>query len=263
MNIIKKLISFNYTKNNSNRKIDYIVIHYTAGTTSKKGSALNTVLYTFNNPKTGGSAHYVVDNIEVVQCVEDRNTAWHCGTTGKYKHSKCRNSNSLGIEICSNHNSFKGYDLTPASDKGWYFTEDALNLSAELTANLMVKYNLSLDRVIRHYDVTGKDCPSPMVDANKNGPDNWIKFKEKVKKYYDIITIKNSVNIDFEASNQNKGGVEPVVYHALEEVPEWGKTQVKWFIDNGYLTGIGKGDLSITEDLLRVLIILYRVLNKE
>ena len=67
--------------------------------------------------------------------------------------------------------------------------------------------------------------------------------------------------IDIDASIKDKGGVETVIYHTLEEVPEWAKTQVKWFIDNGYLQGNGKGDLNISYDFLRTLIILYRVIT--
>ena len=88
-----------------------------------------------------------------------------------------------------------------------------------------------------------------------------LKAKELVLKYYNGITTTNSDNIDIDASIKDKGGVETVIYHTLEEVPEWAKTQVKWFIDNGYLQGNGKGDLNISYDFLRTLIILYRVIT--
>ena len=29
------------------------------------------------------------------------NVAWHCGSMNGYKHKYCRNTNSIGIEMCS------------------------------------------------------------------------------------------------------------------------------------------------------------------
>ena len=263
MEVVKSLIKCNF-ETRTNRKIEYIVIHYTAGLTSKKGSALNCARGTFSNPNTKASAHYIVDDETIVQAVEDKNKSWHCGTSGKYYHSYCRNENSIGIEISSNYKggipAGKQYKDLYSSDANWYLTDSAVNNAAELTANLMKKYNLGIDRVLRHYDVTHKDCPSPMVDTNKNGPENWEKFKKLVLKYYNGITTNNSDNINIDASIKDKGGVQSVIYHTLEEVPEWSKTQVKWFIDNGYLQGNGKGDLNISNDFLRTLVILYRVI---
>ena len=43
----------------------------------------------------------------------------------------------------------------------------------------MRKFNLTMDNVIRHYDVTGKDCPKYFVEHE----DAWNAFKEDVAKY--------------------------------------------------------------------------------
>ena len=50
-----------HTTSSPNRKIEHIVIHYTAGTTSKSGSALNTSIF-FASPETNVSADYIVDD---------------------------------------------------------------------------------------------------------------------------------------------------------------------------------------------------------
>ena len=102
MKVVKSLIKCNF-ETRTNRKIEYIVIHYTAGLSSKKGSALNCARGTFSNPNTKASAHYICDDETIVQAVEDKNKSWHCGTKGKYYHSYCRNDNSIGIEISSNY----------------------------------------------------------------------------------------------------------------------------------------------------------------
>ena len=253
INIKKNIIPCNYTKK-ENREIKYIVIHYTAGVTSKKGSALNCAKYTFGNPDNDISAHYIVDDFDIVQAVEDENVAWHCGAK-KYIHPYCRNNNSIGIEICSNHDNFLGYDKTLASDPGWYFTDKSLELAAKLTGYLMFKYDIPIYNVIRHYDVTGKDCPSPMVDENKNGNHNWYAFIQSVikqhKEYVDLY--KNVEDVE---------KVETKTYKTLEEIPEWGRSSIKWFVENKYLTGTGDGNLNLSYDLLRMLVILHRIIEK-
>lgn len=62
------------------RSIEYIVIHYTAGTTSKPGAASNTASYFANSPKDA-SADFIVDDATVVQYNPDilNRYAWHCG----------------------------------------------------------------------------------------------------------------------------------------------------------------------------------------
>lgn len=261
MEIKRNIIKYNFTKT-TGRKIKYIVIHYTAGTTSNGGAALNTVKNVFGIKGNNASAHYVVDDLNVVQCVDDFNISFHCGTKGKYKHPYCRNANSLGIEICSNHDNFINYNKTPASDKGWYFTASSVKRAAELTAYLMKKHNINIGCVLRHFDVTGKDCPAPMVDENKNGSENWNNFIKLVLKFYNGITTENSDNINKTSENENKE-VLSMKYHTLEEIPSWGKESIKYFIENGYLKGISNKDLDISLDLLRTLTIIYRVIKKE
>lgn len=43
----------------------------------------------------------------------------------------------------------------------------------------MKKYNINIQNVIRHYDVTGKKCPEPFVHDEKQ----WIAFKNRVLDY--------------------------------------------------------------------------------
>lgn len=142
--------------------IKYIVIHYTA---NHRDTAKNNAVY-FNRAEVKASAHYFVDEKEVWQSVKDTDTAYHCGTTGTYKHPSCRNGNSLGIELCSMKDNNGNY----------YFKDETIKNAAELTKTLMAKYNIPAENVIRHYDVTGKVCPAPMVkDANL-----WSEFKKMI-----------------------------------------------------------------------------------
>lgn len=154
--------------NRTAKNINYIVIHYTGA----EGSAKNNCIY-FSNGYRGASAHYFVGyDGEIWQSVADKNIAWHCGTTGTY-YSACRNSTSIGIEMCCHQNS-KGV---------WYLNDATINGAVALTKELMKKYNIPASNVIRHYDATHKLCPQPMLDCANNGytgQAEWNAFKKAI-----------------------------------------------------------------------------------
>ncbi len=155
MNINRQYITdINFTDKNDTGRIKYIVIHYFGGL----ASALNLAKY-WARTYAGASAHYVIGHTgEVFQIVEDDDVAWHCGTKGTYRHAACRNSNSIGIEMAVKK---KDTSTQKATDKDWYFTPETVAAAVELTRQLMQKYNIPAENVIRHYDVTSKICPNP------------------------------------------------------------------------------------------------------
>ena len=63
-------------------------------------------------------------------------------------------------------------------DESGKFTESSYRSLVQLTAWLCVKFGLTEDDVIRHYDVTGKICPKYFVDDEEA----WEAFKENVKR---------------------------------------------------------------------------------
>ena len=140
-------------------KILFLVIHFTS---NRGDTAKNNAVY-FAREVTKTSAHYFVDETEIWQSVPDDHIAWHCGAD-TYYHPECRNYNSIGIEICMN-------------DKCGRVRQGSIELAAKLTRELMDKYNIPVDRVVRHYDVTHKDCPAPMVDS----PALWAEFKKMLE----------------------------------------------------------------------------------
>ena len=169
MEIKDYLTTRNYTKS-SNKKNQYIVIHYVGAVSS----ALNNAKY-FKSTYRGASAHYFVDEKEIYRVVEDKNIAWHCGAN-TYRHSKCRNTNSIGIEMCC----YKNNGTLDVSDK-------VVERTIELVKELMAEYNILVENVLRHYDVTGKNCPAPMVsDVTR-----WNDFKSRL--INDTVVAKKSV----------------------------------------------------------------------
>lgn len=199
MKINKLLTPYNYTNGDISR-LKYIVIHYVGAT---GGAEANCRYYASGS--IGASAHYYVDfDGSIWQSVKDEDIAWHCGTKGKYYHQECRNSNSIGIELCVRNKGNKA-----DTSKDWYFEEATFLAAIELTKELMEKYNIDIDHVIRHYDVTHKICPNPFVyNHTKN---TWGMFKSALNKplngldkeilTYDIKTGVNGLVVSVEPND--------------------------------------------------------------
>ena len=175
-----------------NRSIEYIALHYTAGTTSKAGTALGVAKWfaSGGNPSNPASSDFIVDDRDVVQYNNDieNRYAWCVGgakyspttSLGASLYGKATNKNTINIEICSNKVNKKSL---LASDTDWYFTETELDNTRELVKYLMKKYNIPIERVIMHHTVTGKLCPAM-----------WTHNETELKGYYDFLkSIDNTV----------------------------------------------------------------------
>lgn len=237
MNIsFKQANSSNYQKNRS-QPIQWIVLHYTA---NNGDTAKNNADYFARQAGIKASAHYFVDADEIWQSVRDTDIAWHCGTTGTY-YNGCRNANSIGIEMVSRIDA-----------NGNYYIEDGVVEKArELVKYLMNKYNVPIERVCRHYDVTHKSCPEPWV----RNPTLWTNFKKRLEE--EDLTEAQTRNVAKEVTDQ---AIEEysTKYKMLENVPEYYYDAVKKVIDKGALEGTGDG-IELSEDLARTLTILDRL----
>lgn len=147
---------------------EYIVVHYTS---NNGDTAKNNADY-FAREDVGASAHFFVDETSVWSSVPENAVAWHCGSTA-YAHPYCRNSNSIGVEICMN-------------DKNGAVRQGSIDNAVTLVRELMAKYNIPAENVIRHYDVTGKNCPAPMV----SNPSLWTGFKNALKEDDDEMSYE-------------------------------------------------------------------------
>lgn len=137
-------------------RINGIVIHYTA---NPGASAQNNRDYFQNLQYTQErkvSSHFIVGlDGEIIQCVPTWEIAYA---------SNERNSDTVSIECCH------------VDDTG-KFTDETYRSVIQLTAWLCKKFDLDENDVIRHYDVTGKNCPKYYVENE----DAWIQFREDVK----------------------------------------------------------------------------------
>lgn len=195
--VIYKPLPVHITKS-PNRIPLYLAIHFTAGSSSKSGTALN-VYNTFVS--RSASADFAVDDQNMVQFNPDiRN--YYCWAVGdaKYKYSqggnlygKATNKNTISIEICSTCTPPTSTALSAANHHGWSFTEGALNNAVVLAKMIMKKFNIPLDRVVRHYDISGKLCPgiigwnnediynqNGIKTGEKSNSDKWLEFKKRL-----------------------------------------------------------------------------------
>lgn len=174
----------------ANRKIDYLVIHFTAGASSS-GDAETKARNVFIARKNA-SADFTVDDDTMMQVNPDPKNyyTWAVGD-GKGKYG-VTNSNSVSIEICSNLT--KGTTAKVPNHEGWYFTEASIDNAVELSKMIMKRYNIPLERVIRHYDASRKLCPGiigwnpgTIYDSKtgtrtdkKSNEDAWKAFKARL-----------------------------------------------------------------------------------
>ena len=212
----------NYTAKRSSA-IQYLVVHYTGA----PGTALNNGAYFASRGDIGASAHYFVDAHDIVQSVPDSCRAWHCGAAS-YLHPECRNDNSIGVELCC-------YQDAPGR---WRFSMGTVDNAVLLVRSLMAQYNIGIDHVVRHYDVTGKVCPEPFVrDASA-----WTEFKAR-------LTAPETEEEDM------------VRYNTVAEMPEYYRAEVQKLIDSGALRGDADGKLGVSEDMLRGMIVGMRYVD--
>lgn len=167
-NIAIQLISAkstNYTAM-SQRDVKYIVVHYTGN--EKKDTAVANGNF-FKNNKIEASAHFFVDDNNIVQSVKLHNYAWSVGvdySNGNAPYwGKCTNVNSINVEMCCTAGNYK-------------VSAKTIKNTEYLVAYLCKKYNISVNNVVRHYDVCYKTCPAQMSGKNNKA---WTAFKDAVK----------------------------------------------------------------------------------
>ena len=201
----------NYGGSRNASQIRYLVYHYTGNDGDK---AANNAAY-FQRNIVKASAHYFVDDTTVYLSVPDLKIAWSVGgskyadadkTGGGTMYGVITNTNSISIEMCD------------TIRNGVYQASEAtLANAAALGRELMEKYGILIENVYRHFDVTGKHCPSYLVNAQK-----WAEFKKRLE-----VKI-----MDNTPSGAHKEGVE-------------------WAIANGILTGNSEGDLMLSQPVTR------------
>lgn len=139
------------------KKINGIVIHYVGNpNTSAQANRDYFESLRLGTDDVYASAHLIVGlEGEVVECVPLTEEAYA---------SNSRNDDTIGIEVCH-------------PDETGRFSAVTYDRLVELTADLCGQLGLDPETdVIRHYDVSGKDCPKYYVE----NPEAWEQFRRDV-----------------------------------------------------------------------------------
>lgn len=134
-------------------RVNSIVIHYVG---NPSVSAQNNRDY-FAQDTTEVCSHFLVGlEGEIIQCLPLNEVS---------AASNNRNSDTISIEVCH-------------PDESGKFNTATYSSLVRLTAWLCQSLELSEKDVIRHYDITGKECPRYYVEE----PDAWNDFLKDVEK---------------------------------------------------------------------------------
>lgn len=180
MNIEEKLLDISpYCRSGEKQNtIQYIVVHWVGNAGSSAIGNRNYFNSLATSHKTSASSHYIIGlQGEIIRCIPENEVAFHSG-------SYSMNRKSIGIEDC--HPDWDGK-----------FNDATYNSLVELCADICRRYGLSVNNIIRHYDVTGKECPRYYV-RNESA---WIQFKN------DVANKLGQGNVDIPVE---EGSDEPV-----------------------------------------------------
>ncbi len=192
---------------------EYITIHSTGNPNStarnERGWLTNP-----SNTRTA-SWHIVIDEKEAIEAIPLDEIAYHAG-------NRNGNNKSIGIEICESGN-----------------REKTLENTVKLVAKMLYERGWGVDKLKRHYDWSGKNCPRIL---NYNNWQGWDKFVSDVKK--ELIVLKQGREVNLVDKNKPS---------------DWAKEAWEWGKKEGITDGTNPKD-PITRE--QVVTMLYRLAKK-
>lgn len=221
----------NYGSKRSKSNIKWIVVHYTGNDGDSDEANGNY----FKNNVVKASAHYFIDDDSITQSVPDDYIAYSVGgsrysnykqTGGAKYYGQATNANTLNFELCDSKKS--GIVMV---------TEETLNNAVAFIKQKMKEYEIDEDHVIRHFDVTGKQCPAYFCYSDTNDK-AWKEFKTKlsgstvkttatkntlpykVKITASVLNVRNEAGTKYKINTTVKKGD---IYTIVEEKNGWGK----------------------------------------
>lgn len=160
MKMLHDYKSPNFTeRRGDHEKPSMIIIHYTGMKTGEEA------LERLCDPETGVSAHYVIEEDgRLFQLVDENKRAWHAGVS-EWQGETDINSASIGIEL-----------VNPGHEWGYReFMEPQIEVLIELCCGLVAKYDIPLERVLGHEDVS----PGRKQDPGELFP--WDRLRSALK----------------------------------------------------------------------------------
>ena len=181
--INEKLVRYNFSSRNG-EEIKYITIHDTGNADRGANAEAHFILH--NRADRGASAHYFVDDTEILRIIRDEDKSWHCGD-GKGKNG-ITNENSIGIEMCINSDGdfSKTYKSTIelVNWEEWEKFKDELIIKKDHTEILTLLYNNIFQR---EPDDEGINYWNDRLNSNMSVGDmlkKWSESDEFKEKYF-------------------------------------------------------------------------------
>jgi len=173
--VVEKLIVKRENRPRIKNRPSCLAVHWTANSSAGAG-ALAHAAY-FNNNRKQVSAHYVVDDRLVVRCVPEDEVAYGVGARRYTAWARANlgprpNRRVISVEMCVNRDGdfWRMYSRT-----------------AHLCAMILIRHGWGIEKLIRHYDVTGKCCPAFFVRdreayryTGKTARQAWLNFRADV-----------------------------------------------------------------------------------
>jgi N-acetylmuramoyl-L-alanine amidase CwlA len=230
------------------------VLHWTANETVGADAKRNRD-YFENHPQNKVSAHYVIDDHQVVQCVSESEMAYHVGAKS-YKQlalerlSSYPNDCTIGIEMCVNRDG--RFEQTYAN-------------TVDFVARRLHARGWWVDRLWRHFDITGKVCPRFWVDDGtailygfNSAQGGWQRFKADVE--ISLVNLQQA-GIGVKTEKEVGGMFKDTQGH-------WAQKDIEEAAKLGLVAGKGDGAFDPDGNLTRaeaavLLMRLYRLLRGE
>lgn len=155
-----------------------LTVHSTGNPPSTAQNERDNINRADNHKKV--SFHYVVDDKDCIACIPPNEVAWHAST-------ESGNKTSLALEICESGDRTK-----------------TLHNAIIATASILKQYGWGVDKLRRHYDWSGKDCPRILIDEvyRKDAYQTWEWFKKEVERAMTGKELESVNDIVWELSNR-------------------------------------------------------------
>ncbi len=181
----------------------------------------------FDSGDRKASAHTFVGADSITQNIPFNEVAWHAGHTANYSR--------IGIELCHATTQEKFNEIWKRGV--WLF--------AYLFVNVLKIKTVTTDNLMSHAEVSNKWHESDHQDP--------IEYFEQFNKTVD--DFRNDVQKEI---NEMIGEEDMVVYKTINDIPDYGKDIIQKLITKGSIKGDGTGNINVSEDLVKTMVILER-----
>lgn len=144
---------------------EHLTIHSTGNLKSTAQNERDNLNRATNTSTTG--FHIVVDELQAIECIPLNKVAYHAGDGANGPG----NSRSIGLEICESGNRIK-----------------TIENAVEVIAKTLHERSWGIDKLKRHFDWSGKNCPSILNYDNWKG---WAELKTKVQAHLNLLNYTN------------------------------------------------------------------------